>query len=138
MRPHLRWAVLSLLLVDGCSRVETPQQQAMARDTMVNVLVDLLVEQASSNEPGEVEKAILCEVVRLQRTIGTERYIPLMKEAYRRYDARIPRAERDRVSEALALKVFTAEEGCDSLAAAGRLGGPMPPFVPEPRTPPAR
>ena len=107
----------------------------MARDTMVNVLVGLLVEQASSNDPVGLERVILCEEMRLHRIVGYDGFGPLMKEAYRRYEARIPRDQRDRVSDALALKEFTAEEGCDSLAAAGRLGGPMPPFVPEPRAP---
>ena len=135
MRRHVGGAVLCLVLLGGCSRVESPKQQAMARDTMVNVLVGLLVEQASSNDPVGLERVIQCEELRLHRVVGYEGYNALIDEAIRRYEARIPRAERDRVSAALALKEFTAEEGCDSLAAAGRLGGPIPPFVPEPRAP---
>ena len=134
MRPQVGAAVL-LVLLGGCSRVETPQQQAMARDTMVNVLVSLLVEQAASNDPVGLEEVIQCEYMRLGRAVGVEKYNALMHEASRRYEAKVPKADRDRVSDSLALKVFGNDQRCDSLAAAGRLGGPIPPFVPEPRAP---
>lgn len=97
-----------------------------AQDTMTNVLVALAIEQLTSSNPAAVEQIMNCEVTRLYHEVGSDSADKLLKVADARIEANSTRAQRSRVRDSLSLKFFVFGQGCDTLAAAGRLGGPFP------------
>lgn len=108
----------------ACNGFGSRSGAAVAADTMTNALVRLRTEQLTSDDVYGLAIAINCETTRLLSNVGYDSFGVLMDVAERRVASVSTEAQRRRIEDSLALKVISAGAGCDSLAAAGRLGGP--------------
>jgi hypothetical protein len=113
-----------LAIAIACASDDTGRRSEVATDTMTNALVRLRTEQLTSNDVYGVEVAINCEMQRLMSNVGYDSFAVLMRVADRRVNRVATSAQRRRIDQFMALKAIGVGAGCDSLARAGRLGGP--------------
>lgn len=97
-----------------------------AERPIVATYMQLLREQLIAPDPYPTEIALNCEVQRLFFVLGSDSAGGLTRRAEHTVFANVSRAERDRVSSALADHMIHAGQGCDSLGRAGVLGGRWP------------
>lgn len=125
---HMRTcAVFGGLSLAACLGDTPNARPTSAADSAMTARYEALVrEQLTAPDPHAAQVAIGCEMLRLMVRYGA-------RQTSKPIDAATARAlgpqSRDRVREIdnqLANHVFTAGEGCDSLARAGVLGGPWP------------
>jgi integrase len=122
--------VMSLLLVAmgvGCGQREHVKVTAAQRaDTMTNVLFGLRVAQLTSSDPMIEEVAVGCEMDRLIALVGADSMMRLAELSRLRVQEVATREQLLAVRRGLGGRMRIAGAWCDSLAAAGKLGGPYP------------
>lgn len=133
-RRLMRWAtafipyIAALAGVSACER-EYPEDSVPLTATerpIVATYIRLVREQLAAPDPFQTEIAINCEVQRLFFVMDNDSAGALLRRADHTALAGVSRAERDRVSSALAGHMIHGGQGCDSLSRAGVLGGRWP------------
>lgn len=126
MRLRGRYASGTLLLAalgactGGGSRLTSTQRA----DTMSNVLFALRQAQLTSVDPMLEEQAIGCELDRLIAVVGADSMMIIAEVARARLQEVSTRQQQTAVLKKMGGRMLLSGVGCDSLAAAGKLGGP--------------
>lgn len=135
MRAGHTLCTLMLGVLVGCSAAEekVTLTSAQRADTMSNVLLELQRTQLTSSDPMREEPIIGCELERLIYLVGVDSAMKISEVSRLRLAEIATGEERLAVQAKLGGRERAVGVGCDSLAAAGMLGGPF--VAPSPATP---
>lgn len=110
----------------GC-RTRPPEQVPVVSDSMARTILRLAQEQLHAGDPVAIERVRICETSRVSHLVGSDSLVRILKtvnSVIEVIEATSTPADRERVKNALGGKQYVAEVGCDTMAAAGLLGGP--------------
>jgi hypothetical protein len=116
--------LLLLAITFGCTKAPKRVAVSEPSDTTARVVLQIAREQLTAPDPYSLQRIQNCEISRLRHVVGLDSSLRIVQSVSDCIVATSTAVDRARVQDSLAGKLYVAEVGCDSIGAAGLLGGP--------------